>query len=140
MIESGHNPFLLLLTPKLISPFCVSSNHIFNIIKLSYGISKVSSNYWFAIYYPYYKKKPRMTKSIYNLYMLYSDKLVSNLTQTSIFAMNCLCFEYSFGCLGNLSTVSFFACDSGACATKSDLITKKEKPPKTFLYFISHPL
>ena len=38
------------------------------------------------------------------------------------------------------SAASTFACDSGACATKPGLVTKKGEPPRISLHFISHPL
>lgn len=50
-------------------------------MKLLYYVPKAGS-YYFAIYYLYYKEKLETTKSVYNFCLLYSNKLVDNLTQT----------------------------------------------------------
>lgn len=81
-----------------------------------------------------------MTESAYNPCVLYSDELVSNPTRTFACAASCLCFGYSLGRLGNLSTASLFARDGGACAAEPGLVTKKGEPPRTSLHLISHPL
>ena len=47
---------------------------IFKIVKLLYNISK-TDNYWFKIYYIYYLNKLSISQSIYNLCLLYRNKL-----------------------------------------------------------------
>lgn len=71
----------------------------------------------FAIYYPHYK-----------------EKLVSNLTQTSIYTANSFYFGYSLSNLENLSITSLFVYDGGACLTKLGILIKKGEPSKTFLH------
>lgn len=79
MIKSAYNSSLLKSFLKLRSLLFVLSNYIFKIIKLSYSISKVGTNYWFAIYHSYYKEKPGIIKS--------TNELVTNLV-TSLFVCN----------------------------------------------------
>lgn len=87
-------------------------------MKLVDDISEVG-NYLFFIYHSYYK-----------------EKLINNATRTFICAINYLYFSYS---LSNLLAASlFFAGNSRACDTKLDLVTKKEKPPKTSLFYTTN--
>lgn len=87
------------------------------VIKLVYGIPKVG-NPSFVIYHLYYK-----------------EKLVNYVTRTFICIANYFYFLYSFG---NLSVAFFFfARDGGACAAWLSLVAKTEKPPKTFLIYIT---
>lgn len=89
------------------------------------------------IYHLYYKEKPGITESANSPYILYSNELASNLTQTFVYTTICLYFRYS---LGNLSMVALFAYDGKVCAIKLGLITKKKEPPRTSLYFLSNTL
>lgn len=49
-------------------------NYIFKVIKLLYNILKIS-NYWFATYYIFNKKKLIIKKLIYYFYFIYKFKL-----------------------------------------------------------------
>lgn len=49
-------------------------------IKLLYNIPEID-NYYFAIFYPYYKKKLEKIKFVYNPCLFYSNELFHNLTQ-----------------------------------------------------------
>ena len=90
-------------------------------------------NYWFAIYFPYYKEKLEMTEFKYNSRQLYKIRLVNNPTWSFVCIASCLYFKYCLGSLGNLSMAFLFAFNGGAYATESGLVTKKEKLPKTSL-------
>ena len=81
-------------------------------MKPLYDVAKASIT-WFAIYHPYYK-----------------DKLVGNSTRKFVSAANRLYFPYNWR---NLLAAFFFAYDSGTCAAKLDIVTKKEESPRTFL-------
>lgn len=70
--------------------------------------------------------------------MLYNNELISNPNWISVYAISCLCFRYNLGFLGNLSIISFFACDGGTCAIKLSLVTQKKETLGTSLYLISH--
>ena len=61
--------------PKLISLLSAKYNSIIKVIKLLYGIFKVS-NYWFAIYYMYYKKKLRIIELTYDFCFFYRSGLL----------------------------------------------------------------
>lgn len=87
----------------------------------------------FAIYHPHYKEKLEMTKFVYNPYLLYSNKLVSNLTRISVCTTSCLCFGYSLNRLDNLSKTFLFACNAKANITELCLVNKKRKSPRPFL-------
>lgn len=90
----------------------------------------------FAIYYLYYKKKLEKTRFIYNLYLLFSNKLVSHSNWTFICTTSYLCFGYSFSHLGNLSKASFFGYNSRACIIKLNLVTKMRELLTTSLNYL----
>ncbi len=119
---------------------------------LLYSLAE-TSHHW-VTYHPHYKKKLGMTKSAHNAllvrplpkllslpgdwsnnvvkfgthHLYYNDKVIANPTRT--FG---LYFLYNFR---NLSTTSpILAGDDRAYNTKPGLVIKKEKPPRTFLYF-----
>ncbi len=119
--------------------------------KLLYGLAK-ASHHW-TTYHPHYKEKLGITKSAHNPLLVwplpkllslpgdwsnnvvkfgthhlhYNDKIVANPTRT--FGLYCLCN------FGNLSTTfPILAGNNKACDTEPGLVTKKGKPPKTFLY------
>ena len=140
MIEFAHNSSLLSPPPKLISLLCILSDYIFKIIKPPYSLPKVGIKHLFAIYHQHYKKKFRITKSAYNPYMLYSNKLISNPTRISVYTASCRCFGYNLSRLGYLSMVSLFAHDTKTCAIIPDLVTKKRKSLKISLHLIFHCL
>lgn len=79
-----------------------------------------------------------MTKFAYNIYLLYYNKLVSNLIWTYIFATSYLCFRYNLGYLGNFLKVSFFAYNDNTYIAKISLVTREKKPSRNFLYVFSH--
>lgn len=106
--KSTYNPFLFRPTCKQISLLNVSFYYIVQVIKLLHNLSKVNIT-WFIIYYPYYKKKLKRTKSAYNLCLFYSNKLVNNSIWTSVCTASCLCFRYSLSRLSNLLK-AFFLC------------------------------
>jgi len=66
--------FFILAFIKLIIQLGIIKDSIFKIVKLLYSISK-ADNYWFKIYYIYYFNKLDISQSIYNLYLLYRNKL-----------------------------------------------------------------
>ena len=107
-------------------------------MKPLYSIPKIGINHWFAIYHFHYKEKLEITEFIYNFYILYSNKLVSNRTRIFVYSVSCFCFRYSFGHLDNLSMAFFFTYNGRIYVIKPSLVTKKRKKPKTFLYLISH--
>lgn len=115
----------------------------------------------FAIYYPNYKKIPKITEYVYNFFLFrpppqlslspdklpdyigrlaiyhshYKDKFVDNPTQALVCAANYLCFLSKFN---NVSAALLFACNGRAA--QPALVVKKKKLPKSFIYFFSHPL
>ena len=113
------------------------SNCIVKVIKPLYGIPKLGKHK-FTTHHPYYKEKLGMTEYAYNPYLLYSDKLVSNPTWTSVCVASYLCFGYNLGRLGNFSMPFLFACGGSSCTTKSGLVTKEGEPTRTSLHLISH--
>ena len=107
MTESTYDPFFFWPLPKLLSLPNISSDCVVK----------------FATYYLHYKKK-----------------IVSNPTWTFVCAANYLYFSYDWSNLflygwNNLSIAFFFAHNNNFCAAKPGLVTKKGKPPRTFLYF-----
>lgn len=94
--------FYIQLPSKKILLLSASFNCIIKAMKLPYSIPEMG-NYLFTTYYPYYKKKLKMTESRYNLNLFHkSDYLI----------------------------IFFFACNSSTYTAQTDLVTKKEKPPK----------
>lgn len=69
-------------------------------------------------------------------YLYYKDKFVENSTQSFIYTVNFLHFLYN---LENLLATFVFTYNSSACIAKPDLVTKKEKLPRTSLYLIFCP-
>lgn len=108
MTKSAYKPFLFQPPLQLLSPSATSSNYIIKVIKPLYDMWEASIT-WFAIYYSHYK-----------------DKL-SNLIWSFVFAADNPNSLYS---LSNLSIAS-------TCATEPGLVTKKRKPPKTSIHFLS---
>lgn len=92
-----------------------------------------ASTIWIIIYHLHYPEKFQITKSVYNLCLLCSNKPVSNSTWTSVFATSFLCFEYSLGHMGNFLKTSLFANNGRVFIIKPGLVIKKKKSPKTFL-------
>ena len=66
---------------KLLSQLSISFNFIVKVIKPLYSKSE-AYNYQFAIYYLYYKEKPKITKFIYNYYLVsYLTTVVKKISQ-----------------------------------------------------------
>lgn len=70
MTINFNQKFYIWPSPELILLLGTLSDLIIKIIKLFYGIPKIS-NYWFATYYTYYKQKLEIIELAYNLYLFY---------------------------------------------------------------------
>ena len=107
MTEFVYNPFFFRLLPKLLSLPDASFNCVVK----------------FATYHLHYK-----------------DTIISNLTWTFVCAIDCFYFLYGWSNLflcdwNNLSMACFFSYNNGSCTVEPGLVTKKEEPPRIFIYF-----
>ena len=75
-ISNLNQKFYIQLLLELILLLGASFNRVIKVMKLLYSVLKVS-NYWFAIYHTYHKKKLKMIESIYNPHFLYNFSLFS---------------------------------------------------------------
>lgn len=78
-------------------------------------------NHQFIIYYPYYK-----------------DKILINLIQTFVCTKSYLYFKYNLDGLRNFSVAFFSTHNSSTYVSKLDMVTKKRKPLKTLLIYITN--
>lgn len=116
--DSVYNSFLFWVPPKLLFLFNMLSECIIK----------------FGTHHSHYKEKSGMIESIYNFHQFYSNKLVSNLTRSFIYATSYFYIGYSLGSLEDLSVASFFAYNDRTYAIELGLVTKNGKALKTFLY------
>ena len=119
--------------------------------KLLYSIPK-AGNHCFASYHPHYKEKLGMIEFTYNPFLLRPPpKLVSlpGVSSDCIVKVIAIYHPYYKEKLGItdstrelvINSVNFaFACDSGGCADRPDLVPKKGEPSRTFIYLLSHLL
>ena len=69
LTESVHNYSLFRSSQKLLSLLCASSYCIIEVMNPLYDMPD-TGKHWFAIYYPHYKEKSKITEFTYNLFFL----------------------------------------------------------------------
>lgn len=93
----------------------------------------------FGIYYLYYETKLEITKSTYNLDLLYTNRLASDFTWFSLSITSYFYFRYGLNNLISLLATFSFAYNGRTYITQPSLVTNKGEPSRTALGF-SHRL
>lgn len=125
MTKSVYKPSLLRPPPQLLSLPVTSSNYIVKVMKPFYNMQETSITR-FAIYHLYYKEKSRMTKFVYNHFVLWPLLKV-----LSFLGISSDCCDWT-----NLSAALFLTHNSSACIAEPGM----EEPPRMSIHHISDAL